>query len=125
MVQLLSLAVVRVASRDVLACGSAHNDGTITLCDGFTTLFGPRSSFLSDHPGTDRLLEYDWLGFDMRWDSGTVQHRAADASLVFDEEIRDLESFSYHHRCWKAWEHSVQPFDCSPEMQLLARFGVR
>jgi hypothetical protein len=46
----------------VLACGSGHNDGSITLCDGFSTLLGNRSSFLADHVGAETMLNFDWLG---------------------------------------------------------------
>eukprot|EP00037_Helgoeca_nana_P036473 m.11543 g.11543 ORF g.11543 m.11543 type:complete len:890 (+) comp7427_c0_seq1:66-2735(+) len=120
----LSLAFVRTDRPGVLACGSAHNDGSITLCDGFHTLLGNRSSFLNDQIGAETMLNFDWLGFNTGWDSGAVTHRGQDATLVFDEEIGDVATFSYHQRCWEAWEHSFQQFSYSPETQLLARFGV-
>lgn len=122
--QLLSLAFVQTDRPGVLACGSAHNDGSITLCDGFHTLLGSRSSFLSDQIRAETMLDYDWLGFNTQWESGAVKQRAANAALLFDEEISDVATFSYHQRCWAAWDHSFEKFSCSPESQLLARFGV-
>jgi hypothetical protein len=63
-------------------------------------------------------------GFNTNWDPGSVSRRVENSPVLFDEEIGDVATFSYHQRCWDAWKHSYEHFKPSPELRLLVRGGV-